>query len=346
MIATKIFYFSLLSASLMSAVSAFPTDFETNRFLYRTDREDNWTAAYSQIQPDTLDEYFVDRVNTLAKHFDHYFANLNRHVNYAENLPPTPHMGMIRELLWVRKLVFMIWYSNIRILNDIKKALQASGPTVLPPMLAAIDDEYLRTVSARYAAISRRRLPDIWIEPFTIDVAILCSLNSEMLDVLLPHFQSLRLEHYQDMIHRLHGKMSQYMRIQTQMRYSWVMNDLRGDIDELYRDEIHDFAHLRVQQVLHKLSDTILGVIAIYARPVVDGRTMLCALLESQWAIRYFIKLDLPRLVAVEVWSEALLQSLLVALETIRVVDPVHLNWFNELEPTVNRLMDLRMRRV
>jgi hypothetical protein len=368
MIATNIVYFFLLSVSWMSAVSVYLTDeqiVKINRFLSRADLEINWTAAYYEIGLETLIDYFKARDEKLQFYIGRYARSVNFHeIDHAsdefrfsrcrnfhridgETFAPDPDPEFINELRGLRKLVFVIRDANLRIINDIKQAFSEDThlhPRLAAineryPMLAAINDQMIQSVASRYAVV---RVEDagrpIWIEPSIIDLALLYSLNADMLKLS----QSRVLRRVQSVVKHLHNWISLFMRIWIRLPYLDVMDKLSGHIHILENSHIYGYEDERIQDQLRELGGVILAVVVIYGEWQGDGKTMFHDLLRSQRAIRGYMELDPTSMVPVDAWSE---QVLWILSEAVRMT--VNHVWHEQLWDLVQRLRRLgRLRRV
>jgi hypothetical protein len=349
MIATNIVYFSLVSAPWMSAVSVTLTRTQRQyiaRFERRTNSDDNWTEAHDAIGRMTLDDYFTERVEKLESGIYHYARTLNFHeyninhdqfirsVDYrsidGEIEAPHPNPELLKELRGLRKLVFLIRDSNLRILNDIKQAL---GNRHLPSTLATINDQKIQSVAARYADVRVQEAErPMWIEPSIVGVALLYSLNTAMLN----HVPNERLRRYQTLINKLHDCVSLFMRIQTRVPYFDTMDDLSRDTWILENSRTYGYGDDRIQTQFRELSDAILSVVVIYGSWEMDGKDMLLALLVSEGAIRRYMDLDPTPVDPVDVWSDQVLEILAAAV-TWTVNHP----WHRQLGDLVKRLRRL-----
>jgi hypothetical protein len=360
MIATNIVYFSLLSASWMSAVSAYLTTVEREkieRFKSRTDLENNWTEAYHEIKTETLIDYFQECGNRLGRYVERYARRVNFHELTEDGLrfirsreyhvidgeieAPLPDEKLLNELRGLRKLVFLIRDSNLRTLNDIKQTFSEVihlGPILAAinkdhPMLAAINDQMIQSVAPQYAYI---RVVDegkpIYIEPSIIDVALLYSLNSEMLG-----FSSdWKLRRFQTIVKHFHSSISLYLRILTRVPYFDVMVKLSEHIHKLENRQIYGYEDERIQVQLRELCDVILSVVVIYGRWDADGKRMFDGLLISHEAIRRYKDLDPTSVVPVDAWSD---QVLVILAEA--VVWTVNHPWHQQLRELVRMLREL-----
>jgi hypothetical protein len=348
MIAIKIVYMSLLSASWRTAVSRDWPPGEAliiNHYLHLTENRNDWTTAYDRRVRPTLDIYFSDRVDSVAHWVTDYFANLNDQVDYTQNSPPGPGPELHEALLGVRKLVFMIRYANIGLLNDIKKALLVGGPINLPDILGGIDDAAVASVPTDYAIVKRAG-PRIWVEAYTVEVAVLFSLNKSMLNHLQGVYQSDRLQYYQGMIDRLHQHLSRYLRIQTEFKYIGDMFRLHTHINGLFAAGIHGYGDRRIKGVLEGVANAILSVVAIYGtgRDVANGKDMLSILLENVWEIRRYLKLDRIPFVHLDVFSDLLSGHLRQIVGNI-FPHLMMFEWYYQFIPMLDRIRAMRTRR-
>jgi hypothetical protein len=346
MIARKIVYFFFLSASWRSVVSWNRFEINViNQYLAIAEAADDWTAVYNRSDQPTLDAFFSECVNHLGYLIDSYVNNLNifRVMNGPDIPPPRPDPDLNGALCGVRQLIYLLGYSNFRILIDLKQALQAVGPIDLPAILEVITDQSALDWSGDYARI-RARPTNNWVEIFTIDVAVLYSLNKAMLIVLERHRPEVRsrLELYQTMIDHLHLNLSRYMRTQTRFRYFERMQALANSLFRLREHGIQGYAHPLIRYHFKYVSTQILSVIVIYGTLGTEGSEKFSELLEEEEEIRRFMRLDPTPVTDDEEFSHLLLVCLRRVIRYILDNDrPANDRWYDELIRMANHLMRL-----
>jgi hypothetical protein len=332
MVVAKMLYFALLSVSWI--VSGRPDLSPEERheialFQYATDHEPNWTPAYNKIGPELLDIYLSECVEDLNNRVE---THLN-HINPAGNHPGLPVASDPYEGL--PKIVYLIRYSNIRILNEVKSYL---GPRDYDPLLAEINDEYVAYISTVYQIMKQYQLP---IETYLIDVAVLYLINNRMLNMHHPFQQPARLRYYQDMIQRMHHDLGRFL--QTISHPFDNFQQLEYQINALAASNIRGYERSEIQAQVYRLAHRILYVIVIYGSFSVDGSEMIYSLLSSELnrAVRRFLNLDPPNDLPLESPFQQLLLSLDTGLLNLSKVFQSGHPWFERLRQMVKTMMGL-----
>jgi hypothetical protein len=298
MISTKIFYFSFFFVAQMSAVSAYLTAAQIARMIHwlhhRTANDIDWAPTFRSIDPDVLDNYLARCVRDLGGRVNIYLNGLNPEASYVENLPPAPDPTLDIALNGFPKLVMLLRYSNLTILNDLKRSLRLSGH-----LLGIINDGYLREESSRY-----RHLQPVEsgysAMPYMEELAVLFSINKAILSQVL-RLQGSRLSHYQNMINTLHEHIARFMRVAIEHPYSENVETMRDEIKALDWTEIFDFSpfymHPGLDNVFTNLSHHMLAVILIYGGTGEYGSTEIISdLLNNHRVIRFFLHVErVPR---------------------------------------------------
>jgi hypothetical protein len=362
---TRILYFSLLSVPRISAVrvvlspdqqhdvspeeEALSSDDEHDEnikwFEAATDAQADWTLAYDTTiardptMPKILDTYFWTCVDYLGERVDIHLNYLNSERKDAEDVPSVAHP--FDEL---SKLVYLIRYSNIRILYNAKWAL---GPGAHHPVLAIIDDEHVARVSTMYHDMKGKKIP---YESYMIDAAVLYSMNKAMLYIYPESGLRLRLEDYRNMTKALHRHLARFMKITTHHQYLENVNKYENRVKQLYDSGIHGYGGRKIQRMVKKLAHQILYVIVIYGcrpgyrRAPAVGSRMLSRLLENHQAVRRLLNMDTRVYSKDELYYQELITSLARSLQNISNQFEDNHPWFHRLLPMVGQILHIGRR--
>jgi hypothetical protein len=343
------FYFSLIYVSWILVVAGSadlsPMQGRTiDLFKYATDHEPNWTFAYNSIHPDLLDTYLSNCVQELHRrvkiHLNHIYAPGNH-----RGIPSRPH-----PYNGLPKLVYLIRYSNIRILNNIKSFL---GPGDYDPLLEKINDEHVAYMSTLYVVMKRQKRP---IESYLVDVAVLYSMNKRMLNIHRPSHQPPRLRFYQTLIRSMHHDLARFMQSTSELLTVAKFQQLESQVNALSpsnihgtlnqnksinQSNIHGYDRPEIQAQIYHLAHRILYVIVIYGSSSAVGLEMISSLLysDSHRAVRLFLNVEPRTVPLLERPFHELLLSLATGLSNIsHVFKPGH-PWFGKLLQMVEMMM-------
>jgi hypothetical protein len=343
---TKIFFFSLVSVPWTSAVSpdlnpdqqpalspeklhALRRGQQQENILWfegLTDTQADWTLAYNQAvaldpdMPNILDTYFSDCVDYLGTRVYMELKRIHSAENHAERLPSWPH-----PYYELSKLVYLIRYSNIRILYNAKLAL---GPAAYHPLLAIIDAEHVAYVSTLFHDMRETRVP---YESYMIDAAVLYSMNKAMLKIDPESELWSRLRFYGHMTKRLHRHLARFFRATADLQYFHNVETLEFRINQVKEFSYED---LDIQAMVEQLAHQILYVIVIYGSHSMVGSRLLSTLLEHHQAVRRILHVDTLAYSTVRMFCHELLSILSWRLENIR-------NEFEEGHPWFHRLVQM-----
>jgi hypothetical protein len=340
MLAIKIVCFSLQSVSLISIVSAAQDrnpQATIDRFLEITEAESDWNSAYEISHKVTLDSYFEDRVDDIERTVTPYLDSSTLRRKTARILPLRPDPTVNRALDGIRKLVFMIRYFNLRFLNRLLQYLRLTPP---PPVLAMIDDEYVKNVSTQYDIV-KRTPPKRSYEHLTIDVAVLSSMNQVMLARLRPTRQRSKLETYQNLINRLHNIMARFMQLTAERSYVDQVADLEYDIDQLQMWGIRGYARTEICSELQNLSHLIVSVIAIFGGSCYEGAGILSSALNDHQSVRRFLFVDSEPPEYLEGFCHWELMTSLASVIGEFEGRFQEYQWFSKLLPMVDQIISL-----
>jgi hypothetical protein len=349
MMSTKIFYLSLLSVSWMSAINAgLNTDPEVTLkwFLGRISLpHDTWKDAFKEINTEkdrpVLDNFFKEKIDRLKQSVGVYENKMiHDDVDYAEQSAPLPDGALNTELNGLPRLSFLIRYSNLDVLNNIK----LSG--IDHPTLATVNTESLAMLPNIYKSIPQTP-PVRDFQGFIVDLAVLYAINEEILPVIetkLPeHHSKLHIHHL--MISDLLPDMVKFMKIRTRVPYVAVVRKLEEDLNERLGIESRGYLHIDIQVLFYRVSNLIIFTVSIYGSPSKTGVEWLSSLISTQAAVRRFVGIDLPP----PYFDPYYHPSLLTAFDTVigliadESVGSPERNppWFDQLRPIKNLMMKL-----
>jgi hypothetical protein len=372
MISSKIFFFGLFSASLISVGSAVldgPHALAIRLFQYNLQHEWPLAVACAHVDPAALKAYFLDRIDHYDAHVDHYNPGFGPERN---QVPEPDHskefIAIFNEL---PRFVWILLYSNVNMLNQIKGVLpppsippeSTSIPpesTSIPPdsILAMITDQYVGYLANHYPTI-RATEGERSFRPYILNVAILFSLNRAMLNVIHNHAQRKTLApmivEYQDMITQFYELIRKYMLMKNLLPYHQIFFNLGGIINLLSngRDtqSRDDSIRPAVANLVTNLVNTILSMIAIMGMPrplalgatPVSGSVLIFNILRNMWSVRRLMGLEIQWQDAPDgVWYRQLLKDLqYVLLETIGPLSEAWEEWIAVIGPMLGKGQEL-----
>jgi hypothetical protein len=350
MIATKIFYFCLMSVISVSTVSV-NSDLAQREaliemFLAKIEEGVDWAGAYDYYtrNEEVVDTYFRDSVKRLGDGIENYINPLNVAANGDEDFERPPHPLDVA-LDGFPQLLFLIKYYNLRILNDLPQ--QSSGLPTQHPLLALITDAYVNHVPKQYHSLMQQIMDGVIegysYEYYTLEVAILFSMNKAMIAIRSPSEVPSRLQDYQNMIQSLHLNLARFLQFTTNDVYSRKVQILEDDINELKRSNIHGYSNSSIQTQVHNLAYQILWVIVIYGPAGLPeaGTEMFSTLLDNDQAVRSILKVDSKGYSNAEIFCQELMESLRTAVQRITEGFPARYTWFNKLLLMVERIEEL-----
>jgi hypothetical protein len=275
MISSHIFYFSLLSVFWISFVRAALTPAQNTEMRFFFDAAmDNLRTAFHGITETTVDVYFQEVVLDFHHALGPYLADLDATVRHGRTQAPQPQVpGPLNfALAGVPGNFYLIKYSNLSILNDLKKVLVSTFRMEIIPatLLGMIDDDNVTSAWNDY--VTYRNAPQrLQLEVYIVDIAVLFSMNRAMLVYIPPNHplcsgaQVTRLKHYQTLIGALHSHLAGYMQTQPLASYNNMFQNIQDDFARLGRAAMPDT--IQIRDVAYELCVTILSMIAIYGRP-------------------------------------------------------------------------------
>jgi hypothetical protein len=329
----------------MSAVSAVLTGQQEGvieSFMNKLPNYPSLAVAYLATNKARLDDYFSGYIDDLSRTLDPYLGNLPDTVRNGES--PVPEPGDSDDfkyaLNWLATVVELIRYSNLSILNYLKRNLIATYEKTTDPrtlfegtLLIWINDVYVRSVSDEFGTNPIRR-EQRWLGPNIVNLAALVSMNNAMLPLAshdpfykLHSAQVHRLVHHRDLIIRLCNEMARYMQIQTRLQYHEIFQDIRVELNHLP----YDPDGVELHNISTRLGYAILSMLAIYGRPAesaapggsaapaAPGTEVIPHLLvlEDRWPVRRLINLELDECPD-RLWMLGLLKILNKEIETFK----------------------------
>lgn len=330
----------------MSAVNAGLTREEdriVKRFLRRIQAaDDNWAAAFKDIESDraVLDKFFKQKIKTLKTTVAEYENTMKRNnVDYAVELSPQPHDALIKELDTLPMLSYLIMYSNLDVLNNLK----VFG--VDNKILTMINSDVLWTVEKACKGIPHTP-PVRDFEDYIIDLAVQYSLDEEILDVDQGQLSALhtRLKRHHLMISKLLAAMATFMKIRTRVPYFKKVEDLENELKGLLATSNRGYHDTEIQSAFDRLTEVIMSAIAMYGSPMADGTEWFSHTVANK-AVQRYLKLDPQRIEADPDYPPLFLAGIAPALELIanesqgsRKNNPP---WFDRLLPMVAMMNNL-----
>jgi hypothetical protein len=160
MFASTIVCFYLISSSWMSAVSVEPNGSQKviiRAFLDRLHAGDSLADAVDNTQREALDAYCRWKIDDLTAHVNKYLSptHMDPNIDYSSDRPHPPGADFTAAWKEIPYLVYLIRYSSLRLLNDLKQDLNRRGHHISPQsILAVINDEYVGDVSVNYGDAS------------------------------------------------------------------------------------------------------------------------------------------------------------------------------------------------
>jgi hypothetical protein len=319
MFACHIFSFSLLSISWVSTASAvlvIPQFAGIESFLQNP--EVNLDVACGAFPQPILDAYFKGYIDQFELTLKPYLKDLNDALRNGEINPPEPDQDLKEALHGFTRFVDLIGYSNVTILNQLRKIIQVWEPTV-----AIINDEYVNQLSNQYR-INRSQNGGLFFQPYMLHVARLYSMNKTMFDrtgrihpMSIPEIYRdtiNRFHNYRDLIIKVHHEMAQYLKIQTLGQYDRTFETLNNQFDQLTNTQ--NIPGIRTA-VTH-LGNSILSIIVIYGIPGgTPGTQIVSLLLDNRWIFRRIMGMELDESVSERLVYLTLLERLKAALEAM-----------------------------
>jgi hypothetical protein len=366
MIASPVFYFSLLSVTWTSFVRAMTPQQRNEINWFLRYRGPDLLDAFHHLPGQTLGAYFTESVHNFQTALGSYLNDLDVEVRLGQHPAPPPanNSDFYRELAGFTRLVNLIKYCNFRLLNDLMVNLLSTygqheiiGPESI---LWMINDDKVTSAWVEYA----KSRPFGGGKPFRthmVDIAILYSMNASMLDLIGlndPQFGSLvgRVADYQHMIMRLHSSMARYLQIDTLRWYDDIFATLGNDLIQFDTNVDIGDRMIQTRRRAFDLSNHILAVIAIYGCPprtefhllpgtlAIPGTETLFNLFESRWAIRRLIGQKIFMDVRDDHWILWVMRSLrkeLLKIENVRNLYGGWTEWVLRLREIVNMALSM-----
>jgi hypothetical protein len=357
MISSNIFYLTFLSVSCMSFVRAPLTPQQTIEIgtFWNSELADLHDALQA-VPQSTLDAYFSDCILIFQNTLGPYLDNLHETVRNGKKKAPSPGEQLARALAGLPNLVYLIKYSNVCILNDLKWKFLSIYPESIDSesILGIINDENVSDLWNDYVTY-RTSLARRPLESYVLYIALLFSMNRTMLD-LTPQIQCLearlvqRLANYQTMIIWLHTEMARYMRIKTLRPYSKTFLDFKVKLDELATEVMtEEDRTAKIRDHAVNLSHAILPMIAIYGRPaarpatpaipgdpITPGTEVIFNLFRTRWTVQRLIGQNVNPNVSRPRWIRVLLNTLALELEEIENRSGAWSSWMVTIRPILN----------
>jgi hypothetical protein len=348
MFGSTIVYFSLLSASWMSTVSAVldgPQTVIINEFHDRLRGGQHLDDAVYYTQEEALDAYCEWKIKILNNYVNSYISRMDPNTNHGrQHRPPR---GQDSDLAWneIPYLVYWVRYSNLRILNGLKNDMIRRGYFISPQsILAVITDGYLRDVSVQYGENNQPPTNSDSFEALILSIAVQFSMNQAMLvRIQSPNPLLTRLQRYQSMISDLHDGMARYLQIETRISYHNKFMPFANRIAGLRRRRVRGYDHSDVTFCVDSLSRELLSVIAIYAGGALapKGKEVISRLLETKDVVRHYMRLDRHRDILLVAISDRLLDVLGLELGSISNIYQPGYAWMTQVMTMLDQLRDV-----
>jgi hypothetical protein len=358
MIASKLFYLSLLSVSWMSAVSAGLTSHQRQhiqRFLNNLDNGHGLVdmiqlffppspEIYSDVFQPMLLDYFSEWIGRFGLAVNHYLQiELDLFIS-DRYLPPARDPDLNQEWNVLPRVVCLIKYSNISFLNGLMRTFAIDHYP-----LGMINDAYLRSVSNLFP-LGNPTEEESSFEPYILEVAVLFSMNQ----IMLPRIPAENLIHatlvrYLDISFRLHYHMARYMQLDSLIPYSWTFNSLKHEFDRLETMEDNILRTDDLRTALELWSNAVLSMIAIYGTPSINqspytpGTEKICALLNNQWSVRRLMGWQYHSTLGIPSWYKILLNTIAAELDLtlIETVYGARHPWVSGIRPMITQAKEL-----
>jgi hypothetical protein len=338
----------------MSSVSAVLTVYQFQQALAFGNRLDD---SSDSTDPDAMEAYISERIDDLTRHVNTYLRKIDKTVDYENNLPPGPDPDFNLLLGGLPNLIYWVRFANLRILNTIKwKCFREDIPPSLTDrgtLLGPISRGYLTTIADSYE-IEKDAPAERRIETNIVEIAILVSMNNEMLQTMIGRrvcFDSdhpllyLSLERYQNLTIQLHDAMARYMQVQTRHLFVNDFEALKNKIDASV-GIVRGINNIAISDYVVELSRLTLSAIAIYGLPTSDGTELICGILHTNQALRHFIRLYARSLASIERLIDRLLAGFGPTLLRMEVAYPVGHTWIPKIRPLLGKLSDMRYGRI
>jgi hypothetical protein len=311
MIASAVYYFSLLSVPWMLLVRALTPEQtnEINSFLQYTGPD--LLVAFHHVTKPTLDAYLRESIHNLGIVLDPYLNNLGQRVHNGMELAPPPDFDsdFYWELAGLTNFVNLIKYENLCLLHELKGNLisKYGQHTTLSPesILWMINNDKIKSAWAEYET-SHTSGAGKQFATYMVDIAMLYSMNTTMLGLIGPNDRLFgrhvrRVAVYNDMIIGLHSSMARYLQVATRCSYSGAFMTFETQFNLIAINVDIGYRMNQTRHLAFDLSHHILAVIAIYGFPpetgfrfvaqsrAIPGTEILSKLFKSQWDIRRLI---------------------------------------------------------
>jgi hypothetical protein len=295
-------------------------DATVGMFRSRTDTPENhWAALFETTEEPILDDYFSSYFENLWKDVDNHINKMNLD---AETIL---HDETLKNLLdRFPKNIYLMRYSNLTLLKDIKRARRIGGHQ--PPLAVINQDHGPRTGYMRVME----------------DVAVLYSMNKTMLGIGMHHPDQLsRLNRYQTMTDQAEKTMIRLMRIATPRPYQVTVCQMAAAINFLYSEsQITGYQSYEIRSHIEHLVPYLLAAILMYAGGSSGaGHESLSRLIQNQRPVRHVLDVDNQN-DGIPGYYQELLTSLLAAgvNHIPRVYLAVH-PWVSKIQPILGQLM-------
>jgi hypothetical protein len=207
-------------------------------------------AAYADVHKPSLDAYLSEYIDELHRTVELYLGNLPETVRNGQNPAPGPDQELQAALNWLPKCVDFIWYSNLNIINDIKKKwLARYDPESITwlVILAKIDDTYLNDVSVEYDVNRTRpvifQLGTPWHLHLIVDVAASLSTNDAVFSMVCSDSE------FQSMNSMLENRLPEHLRYMITQRYD-------SNFQSVYPALVNRLRHYRhmISRIYHEMA--------------------------------------------------------------------------------------------
>jgi hypothetical protein len=255
MISSNIFYFSILCISWISFVRAYLTPEQNIEIAgFWNYHGDDLHDAFKAVRPSTVDAYYWDWIMNFQYTLGPYLVNLDVSVLSGQNQAPQPDGPLGARLAGIPNIVYLIRYSNLTILKDIKDdwVSMYRKPISSRSLLGMIDDNYVTSVWNDYATYHTKQQPR-QSEAYIIFLVVLFSMNRTMLDIIpkkspLHEYVVPRLGYYQTMINLLLSGIARYMQITTLIPYYRIFDDYQVEFIRL-ADALIDERNIQMESL-------------------------------------------------------------------------------------------------
>lgn len=321
----------------------------------------DWAQAFSKVDADTLDTYFEGRVDSLSGKFE-----LNKDSSGILELSEvsTEAGGILKDL---RNVVYMLRYSNLGIVDDIRKSLKTTTNDHLK-------NDQIDHLLGNY----RTLLPQDYIHSHSLvhmenDVLGWCIImvtvqyaindkTAKLIDSQDTPNPPKRLQRYQNMLDKLNGSIAPLLKVRnigkgynyddkkTSLELIWIIFEYRDTVENRYIDVSQNIDQILTpnnniyededfQSVVGSIIFETLLLVSIYPRQEQKSTAAMTQLLDLVPHLLYYLESGQPK-----IKDRAVLQPVLHHLGGyLQNIDArgVERRWFTQISKWAKTLRDM-----